>query len=74
MTGFLEESAGVKSSTRLYALLLIITGCVVALGLLAYILISRKDASAAVITAGIGIITALVASGAVAIIKRGTGE
>ena len=68
MIGFLEESEGVKSSTRLFAAVLLVLTAVVTATMCVYVL--RKDPSAAVITALVGALGALVAQGAVAIVKR----
>jgi hypothetical protein len=77
--GFLEESPGVKSSTRLLALICV--GCATALtiGLLWYVWYCTTLTPARVpdsgtlnaIVLGIG---AFVAQGAVAITKRGNGD
>jgi hypothetical protein len=72
MTGFLEESAGVRSMTRLaIAALLVCTGAVVAVICL-YVLRGNPDAG--VLAALAGILGALVINGIVAIAKRSGAE
>lgn len=71
-TGFLEEAPGVKSSTRLFALILLVdTSALV--GATCYYLVKRTP-DAAVIAAVATIAGALIAQGVVAIVKRGGGE
>lgn len=71
--GFFEESEGVKSSSRLFAAILLFLTGVVTFTICAYVLQLGKDASAAVIGALVGVVTALGAQGAVAIAKRNDG-
>ena len=70
MIGFLEEAEGVKSSTRLFAAVLLALTTLVVATICVYVLKLGKDASAAVVGALVGAVTALVAQGAVAIVKR----
>ena len=66
--GFLEEAAGVKSSTRLFGLILAL--CVAGLVGVTGVYVLRKTPDAAVIGALAGMIAALVANGIVAIVGR----
>lgn len=69
MIGFLEESEGVRSMTRLtIAVLLTLTSIVV--GVLCWYVLHAQTLSAAVIGALAGVVSALVLNGAVAIINR----
>lgn len=72
MIGFLEESAGVRSMTRLaIAVLLVLTAAVVA-ATCWYVV--KGTPNAAVLGALAGVIGALVVNGIVAIAKRSGGE
>lgn len=72
MTGFLEESSGVRSMTRLaIAVLLLLTAAIVAVTCW-YVV--RGKPEAAILAALAGIIGALVLNGVVAIAKRNGGE
>ena len=73
MTGFLEESAGVRSVTRLIAVIITLLACVL-VGLIVWYVVHVKAPDAGVLAALGGILAAVVAHGAVAIVKRGTGE
>lgn len=77
--GWLEESPGVKSSTRLLAFLLFGCAAALATALVWYVWfqVTRTPArqpDAGVIAAMVGGLTAFVSQGAVAIIRRGSGE
>lgn len=72
MTGFLEESPGVRSMARLAILILsILTAAVVAV-ICIYAL--RPSPDAEVVGALAGVLAALVLNGIVALAKRGSGE
>lgn len=73
MTGYTEESPGVRSMSRLSILLLTICAMVIVAATSVYVLRS-PDPSAAVIAAMGGLLTPIVVQGAVAIIKRGQGD
>jgi hypothetical protein len=77
MTGFLEESAGVRSVTRLIAVIITLLAVVI-VGLIVWYVVASvlhaKSPDAGVLAALGGILAAVVAHGAVAIIRRGTGE
>jgi uncharacterized YccA/Bax inhibitor family protein len=69
--GFLDESEGVRSSTRLLAFILVF--CVVAvIAVICIYTLHTTGPSATVIGALGGVVTALVAQGIVAIAKRNT--
>lgn len=68
--GFLEESAGVRSSTRLLGAVLAALAALVTVSIVVYVFKFGKDASAEVVAAMTGALTALVAQGCVAIAKR----
>lgn len=71
MTGFLEESVGVRSMTRLTILIVcVLSSAVVAT--VCYVAVRKPDA--AVIGALGGVLLTLVAKGAVAIINRNSGD
>lgn len=73
-TGFLEESPGVRSMSRLaIGACLVLAGAVVAL-LWCYVWWTRAAASAGVIAAIVAALTALVLNGAVALAKRNGGD
>lgn len=72
MIGFLEESDGVRSMTRLaIAVLLALTAAIV--GVTCWYVV-KQSPDAAVLAALAGIIGALVVNGIVAIAKRNGGE
>lgn len=62
-TGFLEESPGVRSSSRLFTLLLILLVAALVGTLCVYLLKLGTNASASVIAAFVGAITAVVGGG-----------
>jgi hypothetical protein len=71
--GWLEEAPGVKSSTRLFAAILIGAGVAVSLtgcGYVAFCLGGTHAPDSSVLMGFAAMITALVGSGAVAIINR----
>jgi hypothetical protein len=74
MIGFLEEAEGVRSSTRLFTLLLIALTAVLVGTICVYVLKVGVSASAAVIAALVGGITSLGAWGSVAIYNRNHGD
>lgn len=71
MTGFLEESAGVRSMARLTVLIACLLSAAV-VATVCYVAIHKPDA--AVIGALGGVLLTLVAKGAVAIINRNSGD
>lgn len=75
--GFLEESPGVRSSTRLLAFLCFACAALLTLGMLGYIfycVTHKMQPDANVISSIVLGLTAFVSQGAVAIFKRGSGE
>lgn len=72
MTGFFEESPGVRSMTRLAIFALLLLAASLVGTTVAYVLRGTPDA--AVIAALTGALTAVVGGGAVAIIKRNGSE
>lgn len=73
MTGFLEESPGVWSSTRLFAAVLLALAAIV-VGLVVWYVVSVRPTVANVIYALSAVLGALVIQGVVAIMKRGGGD
>ena len=71
--GFLEESPGVKSSTRLFALILVLDTTAL-VGATCWYFVKGTAPSAEVIGAVAALTGALVLNGVVAIVKRGGGE
>lgn len=71
--GFLEQAPGVRSSTRLFGLILVVLSALVTLTTCYYVL-RVPNASAGVVGALAGILGALVANGVVAIMKRDVGR
>lgn len=71
--GFLEESAGVRSMTRLALLILLILAAIVVCATCAYVLHTEKP-EAAIVIGLTGMLGALVLNGVVAIVKRNGGE
>ena len=71
VTGFFEESPGVRSMTRFAIFVLLLLTAAVVATVCAYVLKGKPDA--AIVAALTGVVTALVLNGAVAIIKRNGG-
>lgn len=67
LTGFFREHTP-ESSTRLCAVLFCITGCICALGTLAFAFLNPKAVST--VTALVAVISAVITSGCIAIINR----
>ena len=67
--GFLEESPGVKSSTRLFAAILLALAAVV-VALIVWYVMHTKVPDASVIGGLAGVLGALVVQGVVAIMRR----
>lgn len=72
MTGFFEESPGVRSMTRLVLFITIIAALLVVIATCGYLVFVKEPKSSAIV-AMTGMLAALVANGVVAIIKRNGG-
>jgi hypothetical protein len=72
VTGFFEESPGVRSMARLTIFSLGLQTAAIVATICTYVL--RGKAEQGVVAALAGVLAALVANGIVAIVKRGTGE
>jgi hypothetical protein len=75
--GFLDESPGVRSSTRLIAIACMACAVILALATVVYIFYSlahHMQPSPDLINALTLMVTAFVANGAVAIVRRGNGD
>lgn len=75
--GFLDEAEGVRSSTRLFGLILLILSAIVVVTIAVYTIytVHRGLApSPGVITALVAGLTPLVVQGVIAIVKRGGGD
>lgn len=73
MTGFLEESEGVRSMTRL-AILILCVLVVAVVGTICWYVLHTDAPTADVILALAAVLAALVLNGIVAIVKRGDGD
>jgi len=67
--GWLEEAPGVKSSTRLFAAILLALAAAI-VGLIVWYVMTHPAPDAGVVGALAGVLTALVLQGAVAITRR----
>jgi hypothetical protein len=77
MTGFFEESVGVRSATRLVMIWLTVLASLLVVTLIVYVLyemVHKQPIDQFVILAIVGGIGAVVLNGAVAIVKRNGGE
>lgn len=79
VVGWLEEAPGVKSSTRLFAAILLVYTGILLVTIIGYVwfCVTRTPPiplNGAVITGFAACLTAIVGQGAVAIMKRNTGE
>ena len=72
MTGFLEETPGVKSSTRLIALWCIALASVIVAAILVYVF--RRAPDSAILSLLVALVGTFVIHGAVAIVNRNAGD